>query len=127
MTFYSLQKGDAARQAAAPPAGMEFVDLTAGLTDFAETAALIAQMDLVISVDTGVAHLTGATGKPIWVLLPFASEWRWMDRREDSPWYPTARLFRQEVPGDWGGVVQRVCNALIDEEFAKRRPNIAGS
>jgi Flp pilus assembly protein TadD len=110
--FFSLQKGDAAAQAAAPPAGMELIDLTADLHDFADTAALIANLDLVITVDTSVAHLAGAMGRPVWVLLPFNPDWRWMLEREDSPWYPTLRLFRQKTPGDWAGVVERVREAV---------------
>ena len=80
--------------------------------DFADTAALIATLDLVISVDTAVAHLAGALGKPVWVLLPLMPDWRWMIGRDDSPWYPTARLFRQEARGDWGGVIAPVATEL---------------
>src|SRR5208282_2285771 len=80
---------------------------TAELPDFDDTAALISALDLVISVDTAVVHLTGALGKPVWVLDRDDSEWRWLLGREDSPWYPTVRLFRQAEPGDWPGVVQR--------------------
>jgi tetratricopeptide (TPR) repeat protein len=82
------------------------------LRDFADTAALIAQMDLVIAVDTAVAHLAGAMGKPVWVMLPHAPDWRWMLERDDSPWYPTMRLFRQPRPGDWRPVVERVRRQL---------------
>ena len=82
------------------------------LRDFADTAALIEQMDLVISVDTSVAHLAGALAKPVWVLLPFMPDYRWMLDREDSPWYPTARLFRQAQPRDWPAVVVRLREAL---------------
>ena len=79
------------------------------LPDFAETAALIANLDVVISVDTAVAHLAGALGKPTWIMLPaVAPDWRWMLDREDTPWYPTARLFRQKLPGDWTGVIEQV-------------------
>ena len=84
----------------------------AQLTDFAETAALIAQLDLVISVDTSVAHLAAAMGKPVWLLLAYAPDWRWLLERDDSPWYPTMRLFRQSVRGDWDGVVAEVARAL---------------
>jgi tetratricopeptide (TPR) repeat protein len=97
----------------------ELLERTAGvrdcsdlLTDFAQTAALVACLDLVISVDTAVAHLAGAMGKPVWVMLPTAPDWRWMLEREDSPWYPTARLFRQACRGDWSGVLQRVREQL---------------
>ena len=80
--------------------------------DFADTAAVIAQLDCVISADTSVAHLAGAMGKPVWILIPFVPDFRWMLEREDSPWYPGARLFRQSRPGDWDGVVRRVAQAL---------------
>ncbi len=82
------------------------------LTDFAETAALIATCDLVISVDTSVAHLAGALGRPLWLLLPKPCDWRWMSDREDTPWYPRARLFRQTRPGDWAEVLDRTAQAL---------------
>lgn len=92
-------------------------DHSAALEDFADTAALIAQMDLVISIDTSVAHLAGALGVPVWILLPFSPDWRWLRDREDSPWYPTARLFRQTRRGDWDAVVRRVAAALSVERF----------
>jgi tetratricopeptide (TPR) repeat protein len=105
--WYSLQVGERASDLARlAPSGA--VDLSPKLTDFAETAAAIANLDLVITTDTAVAHLAGALGKPVWVLLMFAADWRWLRGREDSPWYPTAHLFRQESPGDWGGVIERV-------------------
>jgi Flp pilus assembly protein TadD len=105
--FHSLQT-------APPPAagGIVLSDWSAMLTDFAETAALIENLDLVISVDTGVAHLAGAMGKPVWLLVPFPPDWRWLLDRADSPWYPTIRLFRQETPGDWDGVIRRVAAEL---------------
>lgn len=87
-------------------------DISQSLTDFAATAAVIATLDLVITVDTAVAHLTGALGKPVWILLPFSSDWRWLTDRTDSPWYPSAQLFRQEKPGDWTGVFQQVNERL---------------
>jgi len=84
------------------------------LADFADTAALIEQLDLVISIDTAVVHLAGALAKPVLIMLPFSPDWRWLTRREDSPWYPTARLFRQTQQGDWGGVTRRITAALSE-------------
>lgn len=88
------------------------VDFGTELTSFADTAALIEALDLVISVDTSVAHLAGALGRPLWVLLTHVADWRWLLDRADSPWYPGARLFRQEKPGDWSGLIERVAHAL---------------
>jgi ADP-heptose:LPS heptosyltransferase len=88
------------------------IDWTKELGDFAETAGLVENLDLVISVDTSVAHLAGAMGKRVWVLLPFVPDWRWMLGRDDSLWYPTMRLFRQTKIGDWGEVVGRVRTEL---------------
>jgi hypothetical protein len=82
------------------------------LKTYADTAALIANLDLVISVDTSVAHLAGALAKPLWLLLPFTPDWRWLLDRDDSPWYPTARLFRQDETRRWDGVMARVRAAL---------------
>ena len=89
------------------------------LNDFADTAAVIAAVDLVITVDTSVAHLAGAMGKPVWILLPYAADWRWLLDRGECPWYPTARLFQQQAPRAWDGVVARVVAALTD--FVDRR------
>jgi ADP-heptose:LPS heptosyltransferase len=80
--------------------------------DFSDTAAVIENLDLVISIDTSVAHLAGAMGKPVWALLPYACDWRWLLNREDSPWYPSMRLFRQTKNGDWNSVLQGVASAL---------------
>ncbi len=113
VTFYSLQKGPGASQVGSPPAGMNLVDLTARIDDFSDTAAFLSQLDLLISIDTSVAHLAGAMGLPVWVVLPFAPGWRYHVGRTDNPWYPTMRLFRQERDGDWGGLVQVVADELI--------------
>ncbi|BAX61427.1 tetratricopeptide repeat protein [Burkholderia stabilis] len=110
-TFVSLQPQVRARDADAFAASgvLSFAD---ALMDFAETAALIDTLDLVISVDTSVAHLAGALGRPVWVLLPRVPDWRWLLERDDCPWYPAATLFRQQQPGDWPTVVERVAGAL---------------
>jgi len=108
--FISLQTGQAARQTSSAP--MPLTNWSDELTDFAETAALIANLDQVICVDTAVAHLAGAMGKPVWVLLPFISDWRWMVGRHDSPWYPTMRLFRQQRVGDWQSPIARLAQEL---------------
>lgn len=105
--WHSLQVGERGAELARLAPGAA-TDLSAGLTDFAETAAVIANLDLVLSTDTAVAHLAGAMGKPVWILLMFAADWRWLRGRDDSPWYPGARLFRQANPGDWSGVIGRV-------------------
>jgi Flp pilus assembly protein TadD len=110
--FYSLQKGKAAKETANPPPRMRITDWTDELHDFADTAALVANLDLIISVDTSVAHLAGAMRKPVWLLLPFIPDWRWMLDRQDSPWYPTMRLFRQETRGSWSAVVSRIAKEL---------------
>ena len=96
---------------------MNLVDLSEELTDFSETGALIENLDLIISVDTAVAHLAGALGKPVWTLLPHSPDWRWLLDREDSPWYPTMRLFRQPAFRDWAGVIQKVA-AQLKTEFS---------
>ncbi|MGD0388832.1 MAG: tetratricopeptide repeat protein [Tepidisphaeraceae bacterium] len=111
-TFYSLQKGEAARQAEQPPPGLRLVNLGPELHDFADTAAVMCLMDLVITTDTSVAHLAGALGRPVWVMLQFMPDWRWLLDRDDSPWYPTMRLFRQSARGDWDSVITRVAEAL---------------
>jgi len=105
--FFSLQKdGQSA------PAEFQLTDFMGEMEDFADTAALIANLDLVISVDTAVAHLAGALGKPVWVLDRFDPCWRWLTGRQDSPWYPSLRLFRQPTPGDWQTVIERVAQEL---------------
>ncbi len=108
VTFYSLQKGEAAGQTGNPPNRMHLVDYTNDLNDFSDTAALIENLDLVISVDTVIVHLAGALGKPVWTLLPFMPDWRWMLDRGDSPWYPTMRLYRQPAYGDWDSALKMI-------------------
>ena len=87
-------------------------DVDAGQGAFVDTAAIMKNLDLVITSDTAVAHLAGALGVPVWVALPFVPDWRWLLERSDSPWYPTMRLFRQEKAGDWAGVFERIGMAL---------------
>ncbi len=115
VAWFSLQKDDGEEQIARVPEARDLVLLDAR-RDFERKAALIAALDLVVSVDTSTAHLAGALARPLWVLLPFAPDWRWQLDRGDSPWYPTARLFRQARAGDWPGViadVQRALEALV--------------
>jgi tetratricopeptide (TPR) repeat protein len=112
ITFFSLQKGPAAAETKNPPPGLKITDWTEDLPDFAATAALISNLDLVVTVDTAVAHLAGAIGKPVWTLLPFVPDWRWLWNRTDTPWYPTMRLFRQPARGDWNSVIALVADEL---------------
>jgi tetratricopeptide (TPR) repeat protein len=118
VNFFSLQKEVSDADAEILKESRNLRDFREHLSDFADTAALIDQLDLVITVDTAVAHLAGAMGKPVWVLIPFAPDWRWMLAREDSPWYPTMRLFRQQQPGDWEEVIASVAIALIARVIA---------
>jgi tetratricopeptide (TPR) repeat protein len=111
-TFFSLQKGPAADQARNPPPGLSLVDLTAEISDFADTAAIINSLDLVICVDTAVAHLAGALGRPCWVLVHNVSDWRWGIDRADTPWYSSVRVFRQARRGDWNEVLGRVAGEI---------------
>jgi|ERR1039458_6289380 tetratricopeptide (TPR) repeat protein len=116
--FFSLQIGPAASQLAEIVAPL--ADLGPGIGDMADTAARIARLDLVITVDTAVAHLAGALGVQVWVLLPLVPDWRWLMNREDSPWYPTARLFRQLRFGDWDSVMERIHKELAALAFRTR-------
>jgi len=113
--FVSLQKGSAGSELDSIVKRADVLDVAPELDDFADTAAVIDQLDLVIGVDTAVVHLAGALGKPVWAMLPTPADWRWMDSRDDSPWYPTMRLFRQTARGDWTDVVGRVKEALANQ------------
>lgn len=113
--WVSLQKGAKPDDLSALRRTAPIADWTEELSDFADTAALISALDLVITVDTSVAHLAGALAKPVWLLLPFAPDWRWLMARENSPWYPSARLFRQAKAGDWPSVLARVAATLREE------------
>jgi hypothetical protein len=113
--FVSLQKPMPARDLAALPRFSGMIDLSEDLTDFGETAALMENLDLIVTVDTAMGHLAGALGKPAWILIPKAADWRWMLDRDDSPWYPSVRLFRQQRPGDWDDVLDKLRAALGQE------------
>jgi tetratricopeptide (TPR) repeat protein len=110
--FYSLQVGDRKADLNQEVFAPQIIDVGNDLGDYAETATVINQLDLIITVDTSVAHLAGAMGKPVWVLLPFAPDWRWLLERDDSPWYPTMRLFRQQERGNWATVFNEVSQSL---------------
>ena len=110
VTFYGLQKGPEANQPVPPR--LRLIQLGDELGNFADTAALVSNLDLVISVDTSVAHLTGGLGRPVWTLIPSNPSFQWLRDRTDSPWYPTMRLFRQSRKGDWEGVITRVVDEL---------------
>ena len=112
VSIYSLQKGDAAAQFLRQPWADPRNDLQDELHDFADTAAAICALDLVVTVDTSVAHLAGALGKPVWVLLSDAPDWRWLLDRDDSPWYPSMRLFQQQTHHDWGAPLAKLCDEL---------------
>ena len=113
--FVSLQKPMPAADLGAVANFPGMVDLSADLTDFGETAAVIENLDMVVTVDTSMGHLAGALAKPAWIMLPKAADWRWMLDRSDSPWYPTVRLFRQGYPGAWDVVLAEVAGALAKE------------
>lgn len=128
VTLFSLQKdvrpGD---RAALAGIGDDLVDLTASFEDFSDTAAAVSALDLVITIDSAVAHLAGALARPTWLLLPYALDWRWLRDRADSPWYPTLRLFRQPQPGDWANVLARVGDALRQRAAGDRRATVSAA
>jgi ADP-heptose:LPS heptosyltransferase len=120
--FFSLQKGAGEDEAAHPPASLSVTDLAPQIGDFADSAAIISKLDLVITVDTAVAHLAGALGRRCWVLLPdYKPDWRWLAGRDDSPWYPgVMRLFRQDATGAWDPVIAAIKRQL--SELSAQRP-----
>ncbi|GAB2914846.1 tetratricopeptide repeat protein [Paraburkholderia jirisanensis] len=117
-TFLSIQKGPAATQADSPPEAMSMLSLSNDIADFEDTAAILSLADLLISVDSSPVHLAGALGCPTWVMLPNVPDWRWLLGRDDTPWYPHTRLFRQDARGDWSGVISRIAAELA--QFNKR-------
>jgi hypothetical protein len=118
--FVAIQKGPAAAQASAPPAGMNLTSLSDEIEDFDDTAAIFCVIDLLVSVDSSPVHLAGALGRPAWVMVPYVPDWRWLMQREDTPWYPEHRLFRQQKRGDWAGVADALA-ASLGRTFAASR------
>jgi hypothetical protein len=125
LSWVSLQLGPPAIQCRKPPAGMAIGDFTADFYDFYDTAAMIENLDLVIAVDTSVAHLAGAMGKPTWMLSRFDNCWRWGVNREDTPWYPSMRIFAQKKIGDWEEVMERMAKELMDVALQWKRQEAA--
>jgi Glycosyltransferase family 9 (heptosyltransferase) len=121
-SFVSLQLGPPARQMQTLPPGAVLHDVAERLDDWADTADLIMGLDLVIAVDTAAAHLAGALGKPVWLLNRFDSCWRWFLDRDDTPWYPSMRIFRQTSRGDWAGVIEQVRQALLRQPGSRVPP-----
>ncbi len=121
--FYNFQKSISKEDLNEIPASMKIKNIAADFDDFYDTAAAIQNMDLIITVDTAVAHLAGALGKEVWTLIPFVPDWRWMLNREDTPWYPTMRLFRQPEYGDWDSVINKVICELEKQVHLKGAPN----
>lgn len=122
VVFFPIQFGNAVREMEALAGNYQFVDVTSSIADFDDTAALLANLDLVITVDTSLAHLAGGMGVPTWVLIPFVPDWRWLLGRQDSPWYPVMRLFRQSEPGDWDGVARQIAGELGKVLSLKEKP-----
>ncbi|OUJ11358.1 tetratricopeptide repeat protein [Acetobacter okinawensis] len=121
--FYSLQVGEKGVQAKAPPAGMKLINHTKSLHDFDDTAALISNLDMVISVDTSVVHLAAGLGKPVWMLSRFDQCWRWLSGRTDTPWYDNLRIYQQPEPGDWNTPLQKMVSDLRGLEETIRENN----
>jgi hypothetical protein len=110
--WFSLQMGPPRAELAAPPPGLVLEDAMHGVSDFADTAAILAHLDFLVSVDTAPAHLAGALGKPVFLLSRFDGCWRWLNNQPQSPWYPTLRLYAQPTPGDWTTPLQQLCRDL---------------
>jgi hypothetical protein len=124
VALIALQKGPAAAQAAGWRGAAPLLVLDPELTDFDDTAAILFNVDLLVCVDTSLGHLAGALGRPAWVMLPYAPDWRWLTARSDSPWYPSLRLFRQPAPRDWGTLIGTVAGELAG--FAAQAPSSSG-
>ncbi len=116
VTFFSIQKGPTESDALMPPPGMNLISLSPEIRDFEDTAAILSEVDLLISIDSSPVHLAGALGRPAWVLLPLLPDWRWLQGRDDTPWYPSVRLFRQTEWGRWDQVIDRVAAALVERK-----------
>jgi hypothetical protein len=114
-SFISIQRDVRSTDATQLGAAMQLTHLGGELADFKDTAVVLSLCDLLITADTAPAHLAGAMGRPVWVLVPFAPDWRWMLDGETTPWYPTARVFRQSALADWNSVIARVTTALQDQ------------
>ncbi len=110
--LFGLQKGTASNQILELPQGLSFTNYGEEFEDFADTAGFLENLDMILTIDTSVAHLAGAMGKPVWTLVPYSPDWRWLLKKEDSPWYPTMRLFRQPKPGAWAPVIQKISDEL---------------
>lgn len=120
VSFYSLQIGESAAEVLNPPRHLMLLDFTEHIQDFSDTAALMANLDLIISTDTSVVHLAGALGRPVWTVLCSVPDWRWLASGETNAWYPTMRLFRQQQQGDWAGVMSEVMRELLTTVQASR-------
>ena len=122
VTFLSVQQGPQAEEAKNPPEGMTLVNLSSEIKDFEDTAAIFSLADLVITIDSAPAHLSGGLARPTWIMLGHVADWRWLMNRNDSPWYPTAKLFRQPARNDWKSVVEQIAADLAEFKQNKFPP-----
>ncbi len=120
VTYYCVQVGDKVMDLWGARGEARMIDMTSSLSDLATTASVIAQLDIIITVDTAVAHIAGAMGKPVWLVLPYCGDWRWGVAGEQTPWYPTMRIFRQSQPGNWSDPIKKTASRLISVVAAKR-------